>query len=110
MHAEGALDRQRQQFRLEGLGEEVIGPQPDGLHRILAVMLTGEHDDLGVRGQRKHLAQQRKALGDIVGRRRQTQIHGDHRRFVAAQLRNRRFAIIGNDRLAGIECPPHLLL
>ena len=46
----------------------------------------------------------------IVRMRRQSEVHGHDRRLVAAQLRDRRFAVAGHDRFVLVEGPAHLLL
>ena len=63
---EGAVDHEREQLALEGLGAEIVRPQADGL-RAFAWSLPGEHDDLGVRRRAQDLLQQAHSLGWFVG-------------------------------------------
>jgi hypothetical protein len=67
MKAVGALDRQAEHLDLEGLGKEVVGAEGDRAQRVGAVVLAGEHDDLGVRRQRQDLFEQLEAFGDRIG-------------------------------------------
>ncbi len=104
------IEGQGQQFGLEGLGEEVVGAhahRPDG---VLAIVLAGEHDDLGVGRKGEDLAEQPETLGDVVRGRRQAEIHRHDSRLVAPELGDRFFPVAGNHRLVLIEGPAHLLL
>ena len=110
VHAEGALDHQRQHVRLERLREEVVGAEFHRLQGVLAVLLAGQHDHLGVRGDREDLLQRAEALVRVVRARRQAQVHRHHGGLEAAQLRDGALAVGRHGDFVAVECPLHLLL
>ncbi len=110
MQAEGAIDRQPEDLRLEGFGEEIVGAKPDGAQRIGLVVLAGQHDNLGVRRQSQQLFEQAKALRYRIGIGRQAEIHGDDRGRVAAHLVQGALTIIGDDDFILVEGPANLFL
>src|SRR5690606_11906014 len=106
----GALDGECEQFRLERLGVEVVGAQGNGAQCVFAIVLAGQHDDLGLGRERQQRMQQANAFRRVVRMRRQAQIHGDHRRLEAAHLRDGAVVVVGDDGFVLIESPTHLLL
>jgi hypothetical protein len=110
VQAEGALDDEGQELRLERLRVEVVRAKPDRLHRVRAVVLAGEDDHLRVGEERERLLQASQALGRLVRRGREPEVHRRDRRLEAAQLRERTLAVVRDDRLVLIERPAHLLL
>jgi hypothetical protein len=108
--AERALENQVQPLRFEGLGEKVVGPERHRAQRVAVVVLAGQHDDLQVRVDVEHLAEQREALGRRVRVGRQAEVHRHHAGLVALELRQRRLAVVGRDRDKAVEGPLDLLL
>src|SRR6185437_2386712 len=82
----------------------------DRLQGVGAVVLAGQHDHLGIRGESVDLLEELQTFGRVVGLRRQPEIHGDDRRLIAAQLGERALAVAGDHRLVLVERPLHLLL
>ena len=93
-----------------GFRKEVGGPERHGTPRVRAVVLAGDDDDLGVRGQLQDVLEGAEALGDGSGFRGQTEIERHHGRLEATDLRDR-FLPVGRDRdLVSVERPLHLRL
>ena len=110
VHPERALDHQLKDVGLERLREEVVGAQFNRLQGILAILLPGQHDHLGVGRDRKDLLQGSKALVRIVRTRRQAQVHRHDRGLEAAQLRDRALAVRRHGDFIAVERPLHLFL
>ena len=108
--AECPVDRPGQELGLERLGAEIMRAETDRLQGVRTVVLSGQHDHLGRRGERADLLQQPQTLGRIVGMGRQAQVHRDNGRLIPAQLGNRALPVAGDDRLVLVERPLHLLL
>ena len=72
VQAERAIDRQREELGLERLREEIVRAAADRAHGVGAVVLSGQHDDLGVRRELEDLLQQLEPFGDGIGIGRQT--------------------------------------
>jgi hypothetical protein len=106
----GPVDEQREQFRVGGLLVEVIGAAGDGLHGVGAVVVAGDHDDLGLRRQGQDLAERGQALGDAAGVRRQAEVQQHHAGLVTAQGRDGRLAVAGDDHLVAVKGPAQLAL
>src|SRR5262245_1115233 len=106
----GAVDGQAEELGFERLGVEVVRAEPDRLDGVRAVVLPGEHDHLRVRREGEHLLEELQALARVVGLRGQAEVHRDHDRLIAPQLRERALAIAGRHSLELIERPTHLLL
>ena len=72
--------------------------------------MAGDHDYLGIRRQGKDLLEERKALGNPAGIRRQTQVQRHDRRLQPAQVRNRTLAVLCHCDLEILETPLQLAL
>ena len=72
--------------------------------------MAGDHDHLGIGRQGKNLLEERKALGNPAGIRRQTQIQRHHRRLQPAQVRNGALAVLCNRDLEIFKTPLQLAL
>ena len=107
---ERAPKGQLEELRLKRLGEEVVGAQCDRTQRIGALVLTCQHDDLGVGCRRQNLREQPKSLGYRVRIRGQTQVHGDDCRHVPAQLHQRTLPIVGHHSVEPVQRPFDLRL
>ena len=107
---ERPVDDQPQYVDVERLLVEVVGAQAYRLHGVVAVGITGDHDDLGARRQAQDLAERRHALADALGIRRQPQVLQHDRRLEAAQLAQCFLARDRLDYLQVVEGPLELLL
>ena len=105
-----AVDREREQLGLEWLGEEIVRAHSHGTHGVRAIVLPGQHDDLGVGCGGEDLLQQREPLGDRIGIGRQAEVHRDNRWSVPANLRHRGLGIRRRQRLVLVQRPADLLL
>ena len=103
-------DGDAEQVRIDRLFVEIIGTHCDRAHRIGAVVVAGDHDDLGIRRQGQHLLQQAKTLADTTGIGRQAQVQRDHRGFESAQMGERGFAVFGDLDIEVLETPLQLAL
>jgi hypothetical protein len=110
MQEQGALYHQAQHVGVERLLLKIVGAHADRAQYIGAVLVTGQDNDLGVRRRAQDVAQQRQTLARAVRIGRQAQVHGHHGWLMAAQLRQRRFAPLGQQHLIVVQSPAQLLL
>ena len=73
--AKRPVDDQAEHIRVEGLGQEVVGPEVDGAQGVGLVVLTGQQDDLGVGFEFEQLGEQLEAFLRRVRVWRQAQVH-----------------------------------
>ena len=87
---EGAADDQPQHVGVDRLLIEIVGAERHGAHRVVAVVVAGDDDDLGLR---REAAASRCSVCmpslDAFGIGRQAEVLQHHRRLEAAQLRQR---------------------
>src|SRR5690606_15190906 len=110
MHVEGAAHDELQHLCVDWLEVEIVGPKRHRAHRIVAIMVTGDDDDFGLRREAQYFAQRLHAFLDTFRIRRQAQILKDDGRLEAAQHSDRFAARRSEQDLAVIETPLKLLL
>src|SRR6185312_436501 len=69
---------------------EIVGPEGDRAHRVLALLVAARDDDLGLRRALDDALERRQALARAVRVGRQAEIEHHHRRRVALHGRERR--------------------
>ena len=77
---EGALDDEAQHVDIDRLLEEIVGAERDAAQRVLAVLVAGGDDDLGVGRELAQRLERGQAFAGAVGIGRQAEIDDRHRR------------------------------
>ena len=109
-HPECPVDDESEHIRIKGLGKEIVSPEVDRPQRVGLVVLSRQHDDLGVGFEFEHLSEQLEAFQHGVRVRWQPQIHRHDRRRMATKLSECAFAVARGDRVEAIKRPFDLLL
>jgi hypothetical protein len=110
MKVQRTADHELERFGLERLVEEIISAQPHGFQGIAAILVAGEDDDLGERGDFQDLLQGGQPFGRAVDVGGQAQIEQHDARLVFAHLGQCGFAVVGGEDLVPGKRPLELLL
>ena len=108
MQTKGPVDDETQQVCVDGLVEKVVGSHGNRPGGVLAVIVAGNHDDLGVGRELERLGQCGEALLDAFGLRRQAEVLENHGGFVPSQLGNCLLSILGRVNVIALETPLEL--
>ncbi len=87
-NVKGANQDHAERVHVDGLVEEVVGPAPDGLQRVLFFALPGDDDDLRVRRDGQDFAQRLESLFRAVGVGREAEVEEDDIRLGFAHALN----------------------
>ena len=108
--AVGALDNNIQQFGIHRLLEEQPGAQTDGTDSILPVIVTCDHNNLGAGSQTENFLECCQAFSCPARVRWQPQIQSDDVWFIATQMSNSGFPILGGNDLKSFKGPAQSFL
>ena len=106
--AVGTIDDQLQHVGINRLVEEVVGAHGHRAGGIFAFVVTGNHNDLGMRCIQQDIFQQRKAFRGAIGIRRQAKIERDDRRLMLLHFRDRVFPVARDHDIIAFKTPAQL--
>ena len=110
VHVERAAHQQAQHFDVDRLLVEIPGAERHGAHRVVAIVVAGDDDDLGGGIDAEDFRQRGHAFADAFRIGRQPQILQHHARLMTAQQRQRFGARGGHEHFVFVKAPLELLL
>ena len=109
VEAQRAAQHDLQLVDVDGLDEEVVAAQLDGLECVRPLLAAGDHDDLGGGIESLDLLERGEALLDSAGVRRKPEVERHHGRVLGAHGLERMRALAGEyDVVLVGESPAHL--